>query len=267
MTAPSEILELPVIIRRDEVLHFIGYPPDRTPPGHTEELLASLIDEARSLSRARGAFRLISSEDAPLIGLTPIAASSLAIGLVTIGAEIEERVGGYLREGEAMKALALDAAGSAAVEEAADRLGAVIAAGDIAGTPTGTRTGTPAGTRAGTRAGAPAAEGEAPDDGGEATRRAEPVSCRVSPGYGQWSLASQASLFRLLPHREMGVELLPSMLMVPRKSISFAMWLGADSRPLEGLAGCARCGLDACRYRRETRREAHGRERNQRTEA
>ena len=39
-------------------------------------------------------------------------------------------------------------------------------------------------------------------------------------------------------------------MMVPRKSISFAMWLGARERPAAGLAGCIRCTLEHCRYRR-----------------
>jgi len=75
------------------------------------------------------------------------------------------------------------------------------------------------------------------------------LQCRLSPGYGRWSLQSQPSLFALLPHAELGIELLPSMLMVPRKSISFAMWLGATVRPTTGLAGCPSCGLERCRYR------------------
>jgi len=75
----------------------------------------------------------------------------------------------------------------------------------------------------------------------------------VSPGYGSWGIHSQKALFDRLPHHRIGVDLLPTMLMTPRKSISFAMWLGADRRPLAGLSGCARCGLVECRYRKPER--------------
>ena len=102
--------------------------------------------------------------------------------------------------------------------EAADRIGAVIV-------------------------GAPAA----------ADRRVVP--CRFSAGYGDWSLQDQPRLFALLPHAQLGVSLLPSMMMVPRKSVSFAMWLGAAEGRAAGR-GCARCPLDTCRYRRKPRRPA-----------
>ena len=109
-------------------------------------------------------------------------------------------------------ALLLDATGSALCEQAADELGA-LAVGD------------------------PLTEG------------APALSCRISPGYGRWHLQSQRELFELLPHRELGVELTPSCLMVPCKSVSFAMWLGADGAPVPGLSGCGHCLLDRCAFR------------------
>ena len=55
------------------------------------------------------------------------------------------------------------------------------------------------------------------------------VGCRISPGYGRWPLSAQKALFARLPHETLGVSLNPSMMMTPRKSISFALWLGAKS--------------------------------------
>lgn len=71
-------------------------------------------------------------------------------------------------------------------------------------------------------------------------------SCRVSPGYGDWPLERQAELFALLPDT-LGVDLRPSMLMLPRKSVSFALLPGAN-QPLR--SGCASCALLTCRMRR-----------------
>lgn len=206
------VVELPVAIRQEEVRRLLGYPARRGAMASIESRLRGALTDARRLVRARGLFQRLAAEDAPSVGLEPIAAESLVIGLVTIGEELETRVGELLAAGAITEALLLDAAGSAAAEEAADRLGAVVC-------------------------------GDDPEAAGH-------VSCRISPGYGRWPIASQRLLFDVLPHGEAGVELLPSMLMVPRKSISFAMWLGADARPLAGLSGCVTCELERCRYRR-----------------
>jgi hypothetical protein len=81
----------------------------------------------------------------------------------------------------------------------------------------------------------------------------------VSPGYGTWPITAQRALFDLLPHDEIQVELLPSCLMTPRKSVSFAVWLGERETPGVGqgnaagdegrTARCAICDLPSCPYR------------------
>ena len=199
-------------IERQELWHFLGYPADREPPPRVVLLAAEMLAEARTLTAARGAFVMLPIERAAEVGLEPIEAEELVIGLVSAGGAIEERVRQLLEMGQMTRALLLDAAGSAAAEEAADLLGAQIV--------------------------------------GEERGRAEAPSCRLSPGYGRWPLSAQTAIFALLPHAELGVRLLPSMLMVPRKSISFALWLGATGPIGTGLSGCSRCNLERCRYRR-----------------
>ena len=210
--AANAPIELSLTIERKEVLHFLGYPSGERAPARIEALLAQALAEARRLAHSRGVYASLPVERAAEVGLEPIDATGLVIGMVTAGDGIERRAAEAMDRGAATEALLLDAAGSAAAEEAADRLSAVIS--------------------------------------GDESAELRPVSCRVSPGYGHWPLAAQAALFERLPHESIGVTLLPSMLMVPRKSISFAMWLGADARPIAGLAGCARCRLEHCRYRR-----------------
>ncbi len=208
-------IPLPLSLGSGEILRFLGYPPDRRPTERIGARLEDLLVEARGLANGRGAHRLLEPDQAEQVGLEPILDARLVIGLVSAGDGIERRASELMAEGDSLGALILDAAGSAAAEEAADRLGAVIAGADGGG------------------------------------KTAPALSCRISPGYGRWQLSSQVELFQHLPHEELGISLLPSMLMLPRKSISFAMWLGADARPLAGLSGCARCELASCRYRRE----------------
>lgn len=213
----SAVLRLPIELGRGEVLRFLGYPEGREPTPRVEAALGAALDAARLLVDARGSFRRLPAFRAADAGLAPprggAPAAILVLGLVTAGEGLERESGERSAAGRVAEALLFDAAGSAAAEEAADRLCA-RAVGDAHALPDSTR-----------------------------------VSCRVSPGYGDWPLAAQRLLFGLLPHDALGVELLPSLMMRPRKSVSFAMWLGADGRPVPGLSGCAHCLLDRCAFR------------------
>lgn len=211
----GEVVALQAEIRREDVLGFLGYPAGRAPPPRVEPLLIEALALARALARPRGVAMRLDVERASEVGLEPIeGADHLVIGLCTAGPAVEDRVAS-LAAADPTRALLLDAAGSAAAEESADRLSALVVGAD-----------------------------EAPSGS---------VSCRISPGYARWPLSAQREIFERLPAAAVGVELLPSMLMVPRKSISFAMWIGADARPIAGLSGCARCSLIECLYRRAAR--------------
>ncbi len=221
------VLPLRVALRREEVLHLLGYADGREPAPRTAARLEAVLAEARGLVRARGAYRLLPAERSRDVGLDLVPSEGLVVGVVTAGADLEARASECLRQGDATSALLFDAAGSAAAEEAADRLGAVIVA---------------------------QLSGQDPELAAQHADQPDPapaISCRISPGYGRWPLAAQEALFALLPAAELGVSLAPSLLMAPRKSMSFAMWLGADARPIAGLSGCSRCQLQSCRYRRE----------------
>ena len=217
---------LDLVVERTGVLHFLGYPDRQSPPDRMEGLLDEAIRVARSLVYARGVFVRIPAARAADLDLEPVDATGLVLGMVTIGDAIETRVSELLRIGAATRSLFLDAAGNAAVEEAANRLGEMITE-----------------------------NGEAPaKSAARKSRSARHVSCRISPGYGRWPVTAQRALFDVVPHRAIGVSLLPTMLMTPRKTISFAMWLGAGARRIAGLSGCTLCELERCRYRRADER-------------
>ncbi len=206
------VVSLSLSLPREQVLRCLDYPPGRGPNAGIGALLDEILVEARTLVEPRGTWRAFLVERAAEVGLEPIAAEGLALGLVTIGPALEERVTAYQQEGEMTRALLLDACGSAAAEAAADALCARML--------------------------------------GEPGAAVGAVGCRLSPGYGRWGLEHQPALLDRLGAEALGVILSPSFLMVPRKSISFASWLGADGPPAPGLAGCDRCGLARCRYGR-----------------
>ncbi len=167
----SRVHAFEVALRREDVLHFLGYPDGREPAPALARLLDRAITEARRLARPRAAWRRLPIGEAPAVELDPLAAAGLVVGLVTAGRQIEELAAERLAAGDATSALLLDAAGSAAVEEAADRAGAAIVAELDGGDPL-------AALFAGDRA-----------SGGH-------VSCRISPGYGRWALSAQRAALR-----------------------------------------------------------------------
>jgi len=75
---------------------------------------------------------------------------------------------------------------------------------------------------------------------------------RFSPGYGDYPLAVQNELIRLLDApRKIGLAATPTHLLTPRKSITAV--LGIADHPVTGRrAGCAHCALrEKCSYRKE----------------
>jgi hypothetical protein len=200
-----------VHIKLDEVHRFLGYPAGRTPPRRIATMIAPLLEEAHRAIKAKGLALELPAERAVELGLELREAASLSVGMVTLGGALEARSGELLRRGETTAALILEAMGSAAAEEAADRLSARLL-------------------------------------GLDETIDVPSVGCRISPGYGGWPLESQAALFELLPAESIGLRLTQSMLMLPRKSISFALWLGPGEAKVR--RGCGECDLRRCPFRR-----------------
>jgi hypothetical protein len=227
------IANLPPTIPAAEVRRLLGYPPGHAIPERVQRRLDALLAEACSLLEPRGVHERFSLSDTSAVQLPlPGAESSLSgftLGLVTIGPRLEERATAALNAGDATEALLLDAIGSAAAEAAADALGSLLARTNGGDAGSSDRTTAPASHPDFDLAADPA-----------------PPPCRISPGYGGWPLAAQKAIFARLSHEAIGVRLLPSMLMVPQKSITFALWLDPAGRIVGGRGGCSRCELEQC---------------------
>ena len=72
---------------------------------------------------------------------------------------------------------------------------------------------------------------------------------RFSPGYGDFPLEAQESVFKALDcHRKIGLSLNDSLLMSPSKSVTAIVGLGATNGAKAG--GCASCDKSDCAFRK-----------------
>ena len=73
---------------------------------------------------------------------------------------------------------------------------------------------------------------------------------RFSPGYCQWLIdLGQKLIFDLLHTDQIQVKLTPTYMMIPRKSISFAINIGSKVDQTLGLKECKTCKKENCDYR------------------
>lgn len=199
-------------LERREVLRLLGYRPRARPPAErVERVIGECLREAEGMLRARGCYAFRKLDIVPRTGAFR-GAEWVASGVCTIGPRLPARVTEYSRSGDALRALVIDAAGSAAVEAATDAVNALIC-----------ETIEPEGLHA---------------------------SRRISPGYPSWPIEGQREIFALLPSDVTGVTLNSHGLMSPRKSVSFAVGAGREIRRSRHASVCSCCSLLHCRYRR-----------------
>ncbi len=136
----------------------------------------------------------------------------IVLCLVTIGGDLEEAVQAQKRAGDLALALVLDSYGSAAAEAAADAVEAIIKA--------------------------------------EVAEKGLKCSSRFSPGYGGWDVAEQKWILPVLEGEVIGVKLTEGCMMVPRKSITFAVTYGENPVSVRDGEMCEDCEMENCRFRR-----------------
>jgi hypothetical protein len=199
-------------IERSEVRRLLGYGPRARPPApRIEAAIDACLREAEELIDAGGCFTFKALDGVPDSGPFK-GAERIALGVCTIGRGLPERVRALAKRGEPLRALVLDAIGSAAVEAATDAVNAVICE--------------------------------------EVAQTSRFTNRRISPGYRSWSIEAQREIFALLPSSIHGVELTPALVMDPLKSVSFGVSVGRGVRHSKYVSICAYCNLRSCRYRR-----------------
>jgi hypothetical protein len=136
---------------------------------------------------------------------------ALAVYATTAGAPLDAWAAEHFSAGDPLKGFLIDSAGSEIAELAADWLEQRVA--------------------------------------GDAAAKGWQTTNRYSPGYCEWHLREQHKLFSLLHDRFCGIALTESALMLPKKSTSGLIGLGADVKREDYQ--CSICELKDCFRRRE----------------
>lgn len=199
--------------REEEILRLLRRGGSSAKPGNwTLGVVREAVKASRGLCEPRGVYEFVDRASLPD---HPVFRSAQRVGMCvcTIGPELESRVAELMEEGQLARGVVLDAVGSEMAEATARSLDARM--------------------------------------GDEGAREGLLASGRFSPGYGSWELEGQRLIFDVLDAALVGVELTPSMMMIPRKSVSFAINLGPDPEPPRCDTPCDQCELEHCPYRRE----------------
>ena len=146
-------------------------------------------------------------------------AVEVAVMAVTIGARLEEEVSNQFSQGAYTGAILLDAAGTAATEQACDQVNALITQ--------------------------------------HAARMGYVTGKRFSPGYGGWDVRVQPEILDLAQASLVDIGVTASMMLVPRKSVSavIGIYPYQESLSLPNMreASCDDCQHVTCQVRKETK--------------
>ncbi len=168
-------------------------------------------DEAKQLIEPKAVYTFFDAINLPK---SPCFEESekVALAICTIGHNLPNKVKKLMKEGHLSRGVILDAIGSAGAEFVAElvNLGINQAAKELT----------------------------------------LQYSERYSPGYCEWALSNQELFFNLLPAEEIDVKLTDSYLMIPVKSVSFAVNLGANIVESRWENRCTFCENSDCSYRR-----------------
>ncbi len=179
--------------------------------------LENLVDEMRNdikkVITPQAIFKIIPREKTDIEKYTPpeplLKSNFLAVGIVTL----RGRTNGDLKVGSLMESLIIDSLKNVVLIQAQREI-----AGQIAKI---------------------------------AERESLKTTRAVPPGSGSmnWGIENQEFIFKNLESEQIGVQLTPSLIMKPTKTISFVMGLGHNIEQAKNLFSCEGCNRIDCDYR------------------
>jgi len=206
---------LPINLDINEVLKLLQKPTSSKSP--SEDLLSQINDLiiiAKSLISPIAIYNIFPSNELKPSHVFKLSENTI-FAICSISSNLEEEITKLLKIGELSKAIILDAIASHAAEVVAEKVNEIIIT-----------------------------ENKALFENKQYTKR-------FSPGYCKWTLQEgQKLIFDLLPANKIGITLSDSMMMIPRKSISFAINIGKIIDKNLGVRECISCELENCSYRR-----------------
>lgn len=213
-----------IIISNGEIARVLGYGRNRIPK-RVREVLAEIEQLERELVSTACAYRYLTHDEFTRSEYLHCV-EQLVLCLVTIGGRLEARVERYKKAGDLSRALILDTYGSAAAEAAADAAEELIRK--------------------------------------ELDGKGLKYSRRFSPGYGGWNVAEQEWILPVLEGEKLDVRLTEGLMMIPRKSITFAVTYGESVVSLHDEDMCDVCDMVKCRFKRTGKNKAKKEEKNER---
>ena len=209
---------LPVSLDIDDVLRGQGADPAKASPSLIR-VATEALEEARPLLNPAVLYGTLpvtgyrhdqvtfkgGAFSGPLVARALAGAAGLTMAVCTIGPALEKRSDELMSN--LMQALALDGAGTAAIEKLSRQLVEIIRA--------------------------------------DAEKNGLKTGMKINPGQEGWPIEQQQVLFSLIPAEKIGVRLTESSLMLPRKSVSFVIGSGeemcAESVPCDFCSKRERC--------------------------
>jgi hypothetical protein len=150
--------------------------------------------------------------EGPLIPSVFSKAAELAVVICTVGLKLEQEVSLYFERKERLEGLLLDGIGTSAMDSLAQKVCRFMSR--------------------------------------MALKQGRQASSSLSPGMPGFPLSEQWHLFELAPAGEIGVNLTPSGMMVPRKSLSMVIGIGPEMNTWTQAEVCFRCTLNkTCAYK------------------
>lgn len=198
-------------LARGEIYRYLGYQNARQVTPRTRRAVERQLTLVREWLAPRAAYRLIDAGELRRHSQFRDA-GQVALAVCTAGEELEGKIQQAFQEGNPVDAVILDAIGSVAAEAVAGLVNQQI-------------------------------DEWARDNGLYTTRR-------FSPGYGDWPVEEQKFIFSYFPPAPAGVRLTPGGMMLPRKSVSFALKIGQHPMQEINTGRCPACRRrDTCAYR------------------
>jgi hypothetical protein len=210
MESIHRLYDLEITVKQEEMSRLLGYRRGEMPE-RVKRLLAEIEDRVPELLEPRCAYRYMRRHDMSHSQYL-YHVDNVVLCLVTIGRKLEAAVEEYKNHGELGRALILDTYGSAATEGAADAANAAIER--------------------------------------ELNEKGRYCSHRFSPGYACWDVKEQSWILPALESEELGVTLTEGYMMVPRKSVSFAVNFADSPVASRHEHSCDQCGMIDCLYKR-----------------